>query len=78
MRDGTVSSESDLEKEEEYVLEKMYPDIFSGTFYAMRKKYKKKYKLLTEDQTSYYFECMFILSIQVILFISLYNNSTEI
>jgi hypothetical protein len=65
----------DVDKEEEFVLEKMYQDIFSATFYAMRKKYKKKYKLLTEDQTSYYFECMFILSIQVILFVSLYNNS---
>jgi hypothetical protein len=27
----------------------MFLDFFSGTFYAMRTKYKKKYKLLSSD-----------------------------
>lgn len=58
-------------------METMWVDIFSATFYAMRSKYKKKYKLLTEDQTSYYFECLFILSIQVILFVSLYISDSN-
>jgi hypothetical protein len=33
----------------------------------MRKPYKIKYKLQTEDQVSYYFECLFLLACQVLL-----------
>lgn len=47
--------------------ENMYADFFSATFFALRHKYKKKYHLLVEDQVSYYFESLFIVSIQVIL-----------
>ena len=52
-------------------METMHVDVFASTFYAMRTKYKKKYELLNEDQASYFFECMFLLAIQIILFISL-------
>ena len=39
----------------------MWIDFYSGTFYALMKKYKNKYKLLTEDQADYYFESLFLL-----------------
>ena len=42
----------------------MHPDFFTGTFYAMRTKFKKKYKLLTSDQADYFMESMFLLSMQ--------------
>ena len=49
----------------------MYVDFFSATFYALRHKNKQKYKLLTEDQVSYYFESLFIVVIQFLLCISI-------
>lgn len=49
-------------------METMHVDMFSCCFFAMRTKYKKEYKLLNEDQASYFFECMFIMAIQIILF----------
>ena len=45
----------------------MHLDFFSGTFYAMRTKYKKKHKLLSTDQADYFFESFFIIAIQVLL-----------
>lgn len=48
-------------------MESLYVDFFTGTFYAMRHKYKKKYKLLLEDQASYFFESLMLMSIQIIL-----------
>ena len=60
-------------------METMHVDVFAATFYAMRTKYKKEYKLLNEDQAGYFFECMFILAIQIILFICLeYSNENEV
>ena len=56
-------SERELEQEPDYLMEAMHVDMFSSCFFAMRKKYKKEYKLLNEDQASYFFECMFILAI---------------
>jgi len=35
-------------------METMRVDFYSGTFYAMRTKFKKKYKLLTSDQADYF------------------------
>lgn len=45
----------------------MHVDFFSGTFYALQTKYKKKYKLLTSDQADYLFECFFLIAVQVLL-----------
>lgn len=52
----------------------MYPDFFSATFFAMRKSYKKKYKLLESDQVSYYFESLFIIAAQVVLCVCLLQS----
>ena len=56
----------------------MHVDVFAATFYAMRTKYKKQYKLLNEDQAGYFFECMFILAIQIILFVCLESKALEV
>ena len=45
----------------------MHVDFFSGTFYAMRSKYKKKYFLSKDDVSEYFFESLFILSVQALL-----------
>ena len=45
------------------IIENMHVDFFSGTFYAMRTKYKKKYCLLKDEVAEYFFESLFILSI---------------
>mmetsp|Transcript_13334 Transcript_13334/g.20829 ORF Transcript_13334/g.20829 Transcript_13334/m.20829 type:complete len:234 (-) Transcript_13334:416-1117(-) len=45
--------------------ETMHPDFFSGTFYAMQEKFKKKYGLLAATQSDYYFESLFIITVQV-------------
>jgi len=44
----------------------MFVDMYAGTFYSMITKYKKKHNLLLEDQAEYYFESLFLLSIQAI------------
>lgn len=41
----------------------MYVDHYSGTYYALITKYKKKYHLISEDQAQYYFEALFLLFI---------------
>lgn len=45
----------------------MHVDFFSGTFYAMRTKYKKQYYLTKDDVADYYFESLFIICIQALL-----------
>lgn len=50
-----------------YHQEYMHPDFFSGTFYSMRTKYKKKYCLLKDDVADYLFESFFIITIQALL-----------
>ena len=45
----------------------MYLDFYSVTFQAMRSRYKKKFKLVLEDQVSYYFESLLLVSMQTIL-----------
>ena len=47
--------------------ESLHQDFFSCAFYALRKKYKNKLKLMSSDQASYFFEAFFIISIQLIL-----------
>ena len=59
--------EADLFKLEEKAVETMYLDFYSTTFQAMRTKYKKKYNLVLEDQVSYFFESLLLISMQVIL-----------
>lgn len=46
-----------------FVEETMFVDHYSGTFYSMITKFKKKHNLLTEDQAEYYFEAIFLLTI---------------
>ena len=47
-----------------YAEETMFVDHYSSTFYSMITKYKKKYHLLSEEQSQYYFEALFLLFIQ--------------
>ena len=54
----------------------MHVDFFSGTFYAMRKKYKKKFCLLKDEIADYYFESLFIMGIQAVLCILVLNYAT--
>ena len=42
----------------------MFPDHYSGTFYSLITKFKKKHNLLLENQTEYYFEALFLLFVQ--------------
>ena len=41
----------------------MHVDFFSGTFYAMRKDLKRRYKLLTSDSADYYMESLMIVAV---------------
>jgi len=45
----------------------MHVDFFSGTFYAMRTKYKKRYYLTKDDVAEYFFESLFIICVQGML-----------
>lgn len=45
----------------------MHIDFFSGTFYAMRTKYKKQHRLLNKDLADYFFESLFIIAVQILL-----------
>lgn len=47
-----------------YGEEAMFVDHYSATYYSMITKYKKKYHLLSEEQSQYYFEALFLLFIQ--------------
>ena len=49
----------------------MIPDQYSGTFYSLITKFKKKHHLISEDQAEYYFESVFILAVQAIFCISI-------
>jgi hypothetical protein len=73
-----LSEFNNMYQEDEYLAETMHVDVFAATFYAMRTKYKKQYKLLNEDQAGYFFECMFILAIQIILFVCLESKALEV
>jgi len=44
----------------------MWPDHYSGTFYSMITEHQEKFNLPTEDVAEYYFEAIFLLSMQVI------------
>lgn len=57
-----------------FVEEAMFVDHFSGTFYSMINKYKKKHNLLVEDQAEYYFEAIFLLTIQATFCIAILQN----
>ena len=52
----------------------MFLDFYAGTFYSMITKYKKKHNLLLEDQTEYYFESLFLLTVQAIFCICVLNS----
>lgn len=45
----------------------MHPDFFSATFFAMRTKYQEEYNLNKEQVADYYFESLFIISVQTLL-----------
>jgi hypothetical protein len=62
-----VATEQEFEEKDYKSKEIMFLDFFSATFNALRTKNKKKYKLLTEDQVSYFFESLLIVAIQIIL-----------
>jgi hypothetical protein len=50
----------------------MHPDFFTATFYSLRKDYAKEYNLLKEDQADYFFESMFIFTIQIFLCVAVW------
>lgn len=47
-----------------FVEEAMFVDFYSGTFYSLISKFKRKHNILLEDQTEYYFEALFLLFVQ--------------
>lgn len=55
--------------------EAMYVDHYSGTYYALITKYKKKYHLVSEDQAQYYFEALFLLFIQTVFCIAILTSN---
>lgn len=52
----------------------MYVDHYSGTYYSLITRYKKKYHLLSEDQAQYYFEALFLLFIQFVFCIAILTS----
>ena len=46
--------------------EAMAADFYSGTFYSFIEKYKDEYNLIEEDQSEYFMESCFLLTIQVV------------
>ena len=54
--------------------ETMYVDHYSGTYYSLITRYKKKYHLLSEDQAQYYFEALFLLFIQLVFCIAILTS----
>lgn len=54
-------------KRDETDYQYFFLDFYAAVFQAQRFVYKKKYRLSTDDQVSYYFEALFLLSIQFIL-----------
>lgn len=46
-----------------YKEEAMASDFYSGTFYSFIEKYKNEYNLLEEDQSEYFMESCFLLTI---------------
>ena len=48
---------------EKFGEEAMFVDMYSCTFYSMINKYKKKYHLVSEEQSQYYFEALFLIFI---------------
>ena len=58
-----LKDENDQSTMNRKMMETMHADFFSGTFYAMRNKFKKKYKLLTSDQADYFMESLFLIVI---------------
>lgn len=71
-----IQEEYDLALFEQNKIRKVtfFLDFYSATFYALMKKYKKKHKLLTEDQVSYYFESLVLVAIQVIFCLSIFGS----
>ena len=59
---------------EERAVETMYLDFYSTTFQAMRIKYKKQYNLVVEDQISYFFETLLLISMQTILCVGILTS----
>ena len=67
-----LEKDDSLFRDKDYEMkETMLPDFYASTFYAQRKKFKHKYKLLTEDQISYYFEAVFLCFIQITLCVAI-------
>jgi hypothetical protein len=61
-------------KRDKIKYESLFTDFYCAAFQAQRKKYKKKFKISTEDQVSYYFEGLFLLGLQFILCSSLLTS----
>ena len=52
----------------------MIPDQYSGTFYSLITKFKKKHNILSDDQAEYYFESLFVLAVQAIFCFSILGD----
>ena len=60
-----IFDDQDLELQFHQV-ETMYPDWNVVVFHSLRYEMKKKYRIMAEEQVSYYFESLFLVTIQVI------------
>jgi hypothetical protein len=52
----------------------MHPDFFTGTFYSLRNSYQEKYNITKSDREDYFFESMFLCSIQILLCAAIWSN----
>lgn len=57
---------------ENMIKELMHVDMFTMTFFSMQEKYKKQHRVTTIDQANYFFECLMLLMIELMLFASLW------
>ena len=53
-----------VQRNDKRMQEVMHLDFYTVTFYSLRTKVKKEYRLLTSDSAEYYNEAMFIMGLQ--------------
>jgi len=54
--------------------EELFPDFYTATYVSFVKKHKEAYLILTEDQTEYFMESLFLLTIQMVFCIAILNT----
>jgi hypothetical protein len=57
--------------------EYFWMDMYAAYLYASTKKYKKECNLKVEDQSDYFFECLFVLTVQFSICIAVYLSGEQ-